>query len=86
MSAPASDREPLRAFFTEKIGGDRSLLPSDGESLVDAGILDSFGLAELTALIEQAYGVKVKDQDVGLEKFSSIDRIAAYIAGNSPAP
>jgi len=74
------DREPLRAHFTAIIGGDRSLLPPDGESLVDEGILDSFGLAELMALLERAYGVKVPDADLSLKTFESIDKIAAYVA------
>jgi acyl carrier protein len=74
------DKEPLRAHFTAKIGGDRELLPADGESLVDEGILDSFGLAELAALIEERYGVRVADADLSLATFASIDEIAAYIA------
>jgi len=74
------DREPLRAYFTAAIGGDRALLPADGESLVDEGILDSFGLAELMAFLETSYGVKVPDADLSLDTFASIDRIAAYVA------
>lgn len=82
MSAPV-DREPLRAHFTAKIGGDRGLLPRDGESLVDEGILDSFGLAELSAVIETTYGVRVGDEDLSLATFETIDKIAAYIAERS---
>ena len=74
------DKEALRAHFTEKIGGDRSLLPADGESLVDEGILDSFGLADLTAAVEEAYGIQIPDEDVSLENFETIDKIAAYVA------
>ncbi len=75
----ADIREALRSYFTEKIGGDRSLLPKDGESLVDEGILDSFGLAELVALIEQDFGVKVPDGDIQLATFQSIEKIDAYV-------
>jgi acyl carrier protein len=74
------DREPLRIHFTAVIGGDRKLLPGDGESLVDEGILDSFGLAELVAFIERTYGVKVPDADLALVRFESIDKIAAWVA------
>ena len=80
MSAPV-DKEPLRVHFTAKIGGDRGLLPRDGESLVDEGILDSFGLAELSSVIETTYGIRVGDEDLSLATFESIDKIAAYIAG-----
>lgn len=78
--ASAVDREPLRAHFTAIIGGDRRQLPGDDASLVDEGILDSFGLAELMALLERAYGVKVPDGDLSLTKFESVDKIAAYVA------
>lgn len=74
------DREPLRTHFTRAIGGDRKLLPGDGVSLVDEGILDSFGLAELVAVIEAEYGVRVPDEDIALANFESIERIAAYVA------
>lgn len=78
--ASAVDREPLRAHFTAIIGGDRRQLPGDDASLVDEGILDSFGLAELMALLERAYGVQVPDGDLSLTKFESVDKIAAYVA------
>jgi acyl carrier protein len=74
------DREPLRAHFTRVIGGNRALLPADGASLLDEGLLDSFGLAELVAVIEGAYGVRVPDEDISLSNFESIERIAAWIA------
>lgn len=73
------DREPLRAHMAALIGGDRSLLPADGVSLVDEGILDSFGLAELVALIESQYGVKVPDGAMSLGNFESIEKIVGWI-------
>ena len=76
------DREPLRAHVVELIGGDRSMLPDDDASLVDEGILDSFGLAELVALVESKYGVKVPDADMKLANFESIGKIAAWIAAH----
>jgi acyl carrier protein len=80
------DREPLRAHFTEKIGGDREMLPGDEADMVEEGILDSFGLAELVALIESTYEVKVPDGDIALDAFGSIDRIVAYIAAQGSEP
>lgn len=74
------DREPLREHFARVIGGNRALLPPDGASLVDEGLLDSFGLAELVAVIEGAYGLRVPDEDIALARFESIERIAEYVA------
>jgi acyl carrier protein len=75
----AMDREPLLSYLAEKIGGDRGLLPKPGESLVDEGILDSFGLADLVAFLEKTYGVKVPDKDLALANFESIEKIAGYV-------
>ncbi len=74
-----ADLEPIRAYFLQKIGGDRSLLPDDGTSLIDEGILDSFGLAELVATIEKTYAVKIPDKDLKLANFDSFARIGSYV-------
>lgn len=80
------DREPILAYLAEKIGGSRDLLPPHDESLVDAGVLDSFGLADLVAAMESAYGVKVPDPDISMQTFESIDKIAAYLATALASP
>lgn len=73
------DSEPLLAYLANLIGGDRKLLPKPSESLVDEGVIDSFGLADLVALLEKSYGVKVPDKDLALANFDTIDKIAAYV-------
>jgi acyl carrier protein len=78
----AVDREAIVQYLAEKIGGDRALLPKDSESLVDEGILDSFGLADLVAMLETRFGVKVPDKDLSLANFDSVDKIAAYVERN----
>lgn len=79
MSA-SFDLEPLRDYLANLIGGDRTLLPDDRASLVEEGILDSFGLADLAAFIERAYGCRVADQDLSFEHLGSVALIAKYIA------
>lgn len=79
MSESPVDREAIHAYLTEKIGGDRDLLPPDGESLVDAGILDSFGLAELVAMVEEQFGVKVPEADIAMQTFENVDLIVKYV-------
>jgi acyl carrier protein len=74
-----TDLDPIRQYFTEKIGGDRSLLPKDSESLVEEGILDSFGLAELIATVEKLYAVKIPDKDIKLQNVDSIVKIGSLI-------
>ncbi len=64
----------------------RTFLVSEAEidpdrSLVDQGIIDSFGLVEITAFIEQRLGVVVRDEDMTREKFGSLNKMAAFVAG-----
>jgi acyl carrier protein len=74
-----ADLEPIRRYFLEKIGGDRSLLPADETSLVDEGILDSFGLAELVATVEKLYGVRIPEKDIQLARLDSFAKIGRYV-------
>lgn len=58
---------------------DRNSL-SDTESLIDAGLIDSTGILELVAFLEEIFKIKVADADLVPENFDSINRIVAYVA------
>ena len=55
-------------------------LPPDEESLLDAGVLDSFGVTDLVSALEQAFGFQVPDADLRPRKFDSVAKIEAYLA------
>ncbi|MDX2269666.1 MAG: phosphopantetheine-binding protein [Bryobacter sp.] len=57
-------------------------LPSD-ENLFDAGLLDSFALTDLVSSLESTFGITVPDSDLNPRKFSSLEKIAEYIADRS---
>lgn len=59
---------------TVRIGAD--------ESLFDAGLIDSFGLTDLVALLEQEYGFKVPDEDLNPRKFATLEKIDDYIGAH----
>jgi acyl carrier protein len=48
--------------------------------LVTNGIVDSTGMLEVIAFIEEQFGIQVADEDTTPENLDSIDRMAAYIA------
>ena len=54
--------------------------PSDEESLVDSGMLDSFTLTDLAAELETTFGIKIPDSDLTPRKFDTIDKIDAYVS------
>lgn len=70
----------IRDFIVENFlfgeGGD-SL--TDGQSLVEAGLIDSLGVAELVAFIESRYGVVADDEELVPDNFDSIERVASFV-------
>lgn len=58
---------------------DRTSL-SDTESLIDAGLIDSTGILELVAFLEERFKIEIADADLLPDNFDSIHRIVAYVA------
>lgn len=59
----------------------RSPLPDDVDaSLFELGVLDSFGLLDAVARLEEAFGVKVPDADLTPRRFETLAKIESYFA------
>ena len=72
-------REKIRAFVVDNFlfGQDADL--RDDTSFLEKGILDSTGVLELVAFLEQTYSIKVSDDELVPDNLDSIDLISAYI-------
>jgi acyl carrier protein len=70
----------VRAFVEENF-----LYRSDGgaiaadQSLLDAGLIDSTGILELVAFLEERFGIQMADADIVPENLDTLDSIAAYV-------
>ncbi len=49
------------------------------KSLVDAGIIDSFGLIEICVFIEKEFSFSIKETQLTRENFGSVTRIVEFI-------
>jgi acyl carrier protein len=49
------------------------------ESLVDQGVIDSIGLVEISAFMEHAFGIEVKEKDMARGNFGSVKKMVAFI-------
>lgn len=58
---------------------------TESTALFSDGTIDSVGMIDLIAFIEQETGVEVGQADVTLDNFDSIDRILAYVRGKQEA-
>jgi acyl carrier protein len=51
----------------------------DEASFLQEGIVDSIGVLELVAFIEQNYGLAVEDREIVPNNFDSVSRLAEFI-------
>jgi acyl carrier protein len=49
------------------------------ESLLTTGIVDSHGVMELVAFLEQRYGISVDDADLTPENFDNVASIESFV-------
>jgi acyl carrier protein len=72
-------KEQLRKFITDNFLFGRPIELSDDDSLQDAGIIDSTGVLELVAFIEETYRIQVRDHELLPANLDSINRLAAFL-------
>jgi acyl carrier protein len=52
---------------------------ADDASLIKQGVIDSTGILELIAHLEEAYGITVEDEEMIPDNFDSLRRISAFV-------
>ena len=59
------------------VGSKRNIQMED--DLLSAGIIDSLGVLQLVAFIEEQFNIQMPDEDVVLENFQSVNSLANYL-------
>ena len=75
-----STNEVIREYITEKLITERNgykLLDTD--SLIDSGIIDSFGIMSLMGFLEERFSIKMNGEDLMPENFDSIAALSAMV-------
>jgi acyl carrier protein len=55
----------------------------DDASFLEEGIVDSVGVMELVAFVEEKFDLKIEDTDVTPDNFDSVNKLAAFIRRKS---
>lgn len=77
-------KDSARGFVVENfLFGDAAQTPADTESLIENGIMDSTGVLELVAFIEERFGIAMADSDIVPANLDTLDRIAAFVAART---
>lgn len=75
-----SYRATLREFILENyLFSDNPRDLNDSDSFLTTGILDSMGILELVAFLEEDLGVKVDTSEMVPDNLDSIDNLLAFI-------
>ena len=73
--------QELRDFIVENfLFGEPSELAEE-DSLLSKGIMDSTGVLELIAFLEERYGISVDDEDTVPENLDSIANLCRFVSG-----
>jgi acyl carrier protein len=52
---------------------------SDNNSLLETGVLDSLGVLDLVAFLEQEFNIRIADEDLIPENFRSVGTIVTFV-------
>jgi acyl carrier protein len=74
----------LLKYIQDEFARGRYKLTED-EDLLSGGILNSLGILQLVAFIEERFNIQVPDEDVVFENFQSVSALSAYLEQLSAA-
>jgi acyl carrier protein len=69
----------LRHFIRENFLFGRQLTFGDRDSFLEAGVIDSTGVLELVAFLEERFQITVEDDDLVPENLDSIDSVVRFV-------
>ena len=73
-------KDTLREFIFENLMlGLRKHELDDTDSFLEKGIIDSTGVLELVAFVEQTFEFEVEDEELVPENFDSVAKLETYI-------
>jgi acyl carrier protein len=79
-----SIKQKIREFIIENFlfGTDEGF--KDETSFLEGGIIDSTGILELVAFLEEEFSISVDDEEMIPENLDSVSNVAAYLQRKLP--
>lgn len=72
-------RQALVAFISENYMVDEDEIPLD-QSLIDEGIIDSFGLIEIASYLQTTHGIEIAEDELIRDNFGSVNKMIDFAA------
>jgi len=70
----------IAAFFSERL---HLTISSPAEDLFETGVLDSMAFVDLVMHLEQHYDIRISADDLELDNFRSVAKIASFVAAHN---
>jgi len=70
----------LRSFVIDNFLLGRQEELNNDDSFLEQGIIDSTGILELVAHLEETYGIEITENELTPDNLDSINRIVAYLS------
>jgi len=76
----AQVRDDVRRYIVDELLGEEAPDELDAHTpLLSSGVVDSVALEQLLFYLEERYGLALEDADLSVERFETIERIAAMV-------
>ena len=69
----------LAEFIKNEVMKNANANLGDDQDLLSSGILDSLGILQVVAFIDDQFGIQVPDEDVVFENFQSLNALTGYL-------
>ena len=69
----------IREFVLQKFPLARKRKVANNDNLLESGIIDSLGVLDLVAFLQQEFAVAVADEDLTPENFQDIECMARFV-------
>jgi acyl carrier protein len=71
--------EQLHHFIYNNFLLDREFVLSNSDSFLERGVIDSMGVLELIAFLQETYGITVEDEELTPDNLDSFNNLEAFI-------
>ena len=79
MKEGKSTNTLIKSFIEQKFPAARKRAIHDDVPLLESGIIDSLGVLDVVAFLEQQFTIKISDEELTPDNFASIQCMAAFV-------
>ena len=84
LSMDRDARTAIREFVIDRLAPTSGLADvRDEDDLIDSGVIDSLGIYQLVAFLEERFGIAIGDEEITPENFGSVMAIERLVAARS---